>query len=143
MNRRMDQPEDRPFESAKEEIANLDPSFVSQVQRLHQLTVYGRWLFVGLLWLSIGSLSLWGLRSEIALWQQYFTWVAVRYGLYYNPLPTFGLAICIGMTASVLVWQSRNILLGVPPQEQRRLEQQVCRIRQQGPSHPLWKWVCQ
>lgn len=121
----------------------LDLTFKQQVQKLHQLTVAGRWLVVGLLWLSVGSLSLWGLRYEIGLLQQYFTWVAVRYGLYYNPMPTFGLALCIGMTVSVLVWQSRNILLGLPPEEQRRLEQQVCRIRQQGSSHPLWKWVCQ
>ncbi|WP_346016645.1 hypothetical protein [Chroococcidiopsis sp. CCMEE 29] len=131
------QPQEQHFQSAE-----LDPTFKQQVQKLHHLTVYGRWLIVGLLWLSIGSLSLWGLRAEIALWRQYFTWVAVRYGLYYNPLPTFGLALCIGMTISVLVWQSRNILLGLPPKEQRRLEQQVRRIRQQGKSHPLWKWVC-
>ena len=136
----MDQPEDQPFEA---ETASVDPVFKQQVQRLHRLTVYGRWSVVGLLWVSIGFLSLWGLRSEIALLRQYFTWVAVRYGLYYNPLPTFGLAFCIGMTVAVLVWQSRNILLGLPHEEHRRLEQQVCRIRQQGPSHPLWKWVCQ
>lgn len=125
------------------ETVNLDSTFKQQVQRLHQLSVYGRWLFVALLWSSIAPLSLWGLRSEIALWRQYFTWVAVRYGLYYNPLPTLGLAFCIAMNVSVLVWQSRNILLGLPRQEQQRLEQQVRRIRQQGPSHPLWKWVCQ
>ena len=121
----------------------LDPTFKQQVQKLHQLIIYGRWLVVGCLWLSIGSLSLWGLRSEIALWQQYFTWVALQYGLYYNPLPTFGLAVCIGMTISVIVWQSRNMLLGLPPKEQKRLEQQVQQIRQQGKSHPLWKWICQ
>lgn len=137
----MDQSEGQPFQSAKEDT-NLDPTFLSQVQRLHQLTIYSRWLVVGLLWFSIGALSLWSLRSEIALWRQYFTWVAVRYGLYYNPLPTFGLALCIGMTTSVLVWQSRNVILGLPRQEQQRLEQQVHRIRQQGPSHPLWKWIC-
>jgi hypothetical protein len=121
----------------------LDSTFKQQVQKLHQLIIYGRWLVVGCLWLSIGSLSLWGLRSEIALWQQYFTWVALRYGLYYNPLPTFGLAVCIGMTISVIAWQSRNMLLGLPPKEQKRLEQQVQQIRQQGTSHPLWKWICQ
>ncbi|PPS39638.1 hypothetical protein [Chroococcidiopsis sp. TS-821] len=119
-----------------------DTTFKQQVEKLHQLTVCGRWLFVGILWLTVGSLSLWGLRGEIALWRQYFTWVAVRYGLYYNPIPTLGLAICIGMTLGVLLWQSRNILLGIPAQEKRRLEQQVNRIRQQGASHPLWKWVC-
>ncbi len=121
----------------------LDPTFKQQVQKLHQLIIYGRWLVVGCLWLSIGFLSLWGLRSEIALWQQYFTWVALQYGLYYNPLPTFGLAVCIGMTISVIVWQSRNMLLGLPPKQQKRLEQQVQQIRQQGTSHPLWKWICQ
>lgn len=139
----MSQKEGQRSQLAETENANLDPTFKQQVQRLHHLTVYGRWLFVTLLWISIGSLSLWGLRSEIALWQQYFTWAAVRYGLYYNPLPTFGLAFCIGMTVAVLVWQSRNILLGLPRPEQRRLEEQVYRIRQQGSSHPLWKWVCQ
>lgn len=127
---------------SKAGIANLDPVFKQQVQRLHHLKVYGRWLVVGLLWVTVAPLSLWGLRSEITLWLQYFTWVAVRYGLYYNPLPTLGLAFCIGMTVAVLIWQSRNILLGLPRQEQQRLEQQVCRIRQQGPSHPLWHWVC-
>ena len=125
------------------EETQTEPGFYQEVQKLHQLTVYGRWLFVCLLWVSIGSLSLWSLRSDIALLWQYFTWATVRYGLYYNPLPTFGLAFCIGMTVAVLVWQSRNILLGLSRPEQRRLEQQVCRIRQQGPSHPLWKWVCQ
>ena len=125
------------------EHLKLDPTFQQQVARLHQLTVYSRWLVVVLLWLSVGSFSLWGLRAEITLWRQYFTWVAVRYGLYYNPLPTLGLGICVGMTAAVLVWQSRNIILGLPNQEQQRLEQQVYRIRQQGASHPLWKWVCQ
>lgn len=134
----MQQPEDHSLPSFK-----IDSTFKQQVQKLHQLTVYGRWLVVGFLWLSIGTLSLWSLRSEIAIWLQYFTWVAVRYSLLYNPLPSFGLAFCIVMTISVIVWQSRNILLGLPPHEQRRLELQVQKIRQQGESHPLWKWICQ
>lgn len=133
----MQQPE-QPFSSA-----DLDPAFEQQVQRLYQLIVYSRWLVVGFLWLSVGSLSLWGLRAEIALLQQYFTWVAVRYGLYYNPLPTFGLAICLVMTSSVIVWQTRNLLFGIPPKEQRYLIKQVQQVRQQGACHPLWKWVCQ
>lgn len=123
--------------------AQADPSFAAQVERLLELTVYGRWLFVGLLWLTIGSLSLWALRGEIALLQQHFTWVAVQYGLAYNRLPAIGLALCVGMTVAVMLWQSRNILIGMPPTEKRRLEQQVFRIRQQGKSHPLWNFVCQ
>ncbi|WGV27814.1 hypothetical protein [Halotia branconii] len=137
----MDQPEQPSIFSNNTE--NTDPSFAQQVQRLHQLTVYGRWLFVGCLWLTIAPLCLWDLRTEIALWQQYFTWVAVRYGLFYHPLSTLGLAFCIGMTVAVLVWQSRNILVGLPQPEKERLEKQVCRIRQQGVTHPLWKWICQ
>ena len=134
----MEQPQEQPLSSVE-----LDPIFKQQVQKLYNLILYGRWLVVAFLWLSVGSLSLWGLRSEIALWLQYFTWVAVKFALYYNPLPTIGLTVCVVMTISVIVWQSRNILLGLPPQEQRRLEQQVQKIRQQGATHPLWKWICQ
>jgi hypothetical protein len=121
---------------------NTNSSFAQQVQKLHQLQVYSRWLFVSFLWLSVAPVCLWDLRAEIALWQQYFTWVAVRYGLYYHSWATLGLSFCLGMTLAVLIWQSRNILFGLPQQEKQRLEQQVGRIRQQGPSHPLWRWVC-
>jgi hypothetical protein len=136
----MDKPEETPLNSA--ESINCDLSVAQQVEKLHRLTVYGRWLFVGCLWLTITPLCLWDLRSEIVLWRQYFTWVAVRYGLIFHPLSAFGLVFCVSVTAAVLTWQSRNILLGLPPQEKYRLEQQVYRIRQQGPSHPLWKWIC-
>ncbi len=125
------------------QLPSSDPSFTEQLQKLHRLTVYGRWLVVACLWLMIAPVSIWNLRSEIALWRQYFTWVAVRYGLYYHPLAAVGLSFCIGMTAAVLVWQSRNILFGLSKREQQRLENQVYRIRQQGQSHPLWKWICQ
>lgn len=121
----------------------LDPTFQQEVQKLHEITVWGRWLLVGFLWITIAPLCLWNLRSEIALLQQHFTWAALKYGLAYNRVPTLGLALCYSMTAAVLIWQSRNILWGMPPQEKRRLEKQVNRIRQQGASHPLWKWVCQ
>ena len=136
----MDQPEE-PSTNGKNSNS-IDTTFTQQVQRLHQLTVYGRWFFVGCLWLIIAPFSLWNLRGELVILQQYFTWVAVRYGLFYNPLSTLGLAVCIGTTVSTLVWQSRNILLGLPQRERERLEKQVFRIRQQGQTHPLWKWVC-
>jgi hypothetical protein len=120
-----------------------DEVFRQQVERLHQLTVYGRWLFVGGLWLTLGSLSLWGLRYPISLIREYFTWAAVYYGLHFHPLPAIGLATCIAFTTAVLVWQSRNILFGLPKRDRERLKQQVLRIRKQGISHPLWKYVCQ
>jgi len=119
-----------------------DGNFQIEVQRLHKLTVYGRWLTVILLWISVGSLSIWGLRDEIALWLEHFTWAAVRYGLSFHRWPTLGLGLCLGMTLAVLAWQSRNMVRGLPLREKQGLEQQVRRIRQQGPSHPLWKWVC-
>ena len=127
------------------EIADtkLDPNFEQEVQKLHEITVWGRWLLVVFLWVTIAPVCLWNLRSEIALLQQDFTWSALKYGIVYNKLPSMGLGLCYGMTAAVLIWQSRNILWGMPPQEKRRLEKQVNRIRQQGASHPLWKWVCQ
>jgi hypothetical protein len=123
------------------DVDNTDAAFVEQVQRLHQLTVYGRWLFVSCLWLLIAPVCLWNLRGEFVLWKQYFTWVSVQYALAFHPFAAVGLAVCLGMTVSVLVWQSRNILIGLPQPEKQRLEKQVFKIRQQGPSHPLWKLV--
>ncbi|MGK7873441.1 MAG: hypothetical protein AB4426_09045 [Xenococcaceae cyanobacterium] len=122
-------------------MTHLDPNFRRQVQRLYQLTVYSRWLFVVCCWISLGSLGIWGLRGEISLWLEHFTWTAVRYALVYNRLPSFCLAFCIGITAAVLIWQSNNILRGLSPKQRYRLEQQVKKIRAKGPSHPLWKWV--
>lgn len=130
-------PKPRPTETA----STLDSTFKMQVTRLYKLTVYARWLLVAVLWLTIGSLSLWGLRYPISLLQQHFTWAAVRYGLYFNRLSAIGLGLCVGMTTAILVWQSRNILFGLSQQEQHRLEQQLQRIRHQGSTHPLWKWV--
>jgi hypothetical protein len=77
------------------------------------------------------------------LLQQYFTWVALRYALISHPLSTLGLSFCVAVTTSVLIWQSRNILLGLPLAEKQRLEKQVLHIRQQGSTHPLWKWISQ
>jgi len=122
--------------------AEPDPIFKERVTRLHQLNVYGRWSLVSILWATVGSLSLWGWRYEISLLLEHFTWAALQYSIVYNRLPALGLALCIGMTTSVLVWQSRNILFGMPSQEQKLLEKRVRQICHQGPSHPLWKWIC-
>ncbi len=111
------------------------------MQRLYRVMLYGRWLFVSGLWLTVGLLSLWHLRGMLALMQEYFTWAALRYGLLFHPWAALGLGLCIGMTLSVLIWQSRNILWGVPSAEQRRLKASVLKLRQQGKSHPLWKWI--
>lgn len=111
------------------------------VARLHRITVYTRWLTVVILWSIVGTLSLWSLRREIELWLAYFTWVSVLYALVSHPLAALGLGICISMTLSVLVWQSRNILCGLSRKEELHLVRQVRRIRAMGTRHPLWKWV--
>ncbi len=118
---------------------NLD--FQYQVTKLYQLTVYARWLFILICWLTLGIYGIWGLRAEIALWLDYFTWAAVYYGLQFNFIPTLCLIICVAVTISVLVWQSRNLLWGLPLPEQRRLEKQVRKIMATGKKHPLWQWI--
>lgn len=116
---------------------SLPPTY----QRLHEFQVGARWVLAIALWLIIGLPCLWLIRDEIALWREYFTWVAVRYAIVHNRLPTLGISLCIGMTLSVLIWQSRNILWGLSLPERRRLRQQMRQIRRTGSTHPLWSWV--
>jgi hypothetical protein len=111
------------------------------IRRLHQLTIYARWAFVLGLWLTVGAFSLWQLRFRIQILMDYFTWAAVKYGLAYHIVAAFGLALCLGATASVLTWHLRNLLLGLSKHESQRLQQQAIRIRQQGHTHPLWRWL--
>jgi uncharacterized Tic20 family protein len=134
----MSQLEDSPLS----EVTDDDVTFKRQIQRLHKLTVYGRWAVVCLLWLALGPLSVWNLRSEVALWRDYFTWTALKFGLAYHPIATFSLALCIGITVAVLLWQSRIILFGLSAHQTKRLERMLFWIRQQGSHHPLWRWVC-
>ena len=114
-----------------------------QVQRLIEVQTYLRWLFNGLLWLTVGTVSIWALRSDIELWFAAFTWVAVRITLVYNRLPMLGLGICVAMTLATLVWQSSIILWGINQRERRSLINQVKSIKQKGKSHPLWRDVCE
>jgi len=125
------------------ESTELDSNFQQQVQRLHQLTIYGQWLLAVFLWVSLGSWSLWQLRYPISLMVEYFTWSAVFYTLVFQPLPVLGLSICILRTLTLLTWQIRLGLWGLPKREQYRLEEKVRRIQEQGAKHWLWKWVCE
>jgi hypothetical protein len=120
-----------------------DPVLETHLIRLHQLTVYGRWFVVGLFWLLLAPPSLWVFRSEFRLWQDSFTWTAVRFAIAYHPIAAIALSFCIGLTLSVLIWQSRIILFGLSEQQRQYLQKQLFRIKQQGNSHPLWGWVFQ
>lgn len=119
----------------------FDPRFERQIQRLHSLTVWGRWLVIVGCWVAIAPWVLWSLREEIALMRSHFTFAALRYAFIFNPLPALGLTFCIGLTTGVLLWQSQNILFGMSPRYKRRLAKRVQRIRAAGSTHPLWKWV--
>jgi hypothetical protein len=132
------------IESSAAELApeiELDPIFKNQIDNLYRLNVYTRWTVIVLMWLTIGLYSLWELRYHISLIQEDFTWAAVKYGLVFNLIPAIGLCLCVGMMTGTLVWQSRNIIWGLPKKERQRLIQQVGNIRKQGSSHPLWKFV--
>lgn len=118
-----------------------DPEFQRQVQRLHELTIYSRWLLILISWLTLGVYSIWTLWADIELLQEHFTWAAVRFGLGSNRIAAICLGFCVGITTAVLLWQSRNIIWGLPTQEQKQLEQRVKQIRAQGSSHPLWHWI--
>jgi hypothetical protein len=133
--------EDRTCEIPAE--IDLDPVFKNQIKNLYHLNVRTRWIVILLLWCTVGVYSLWELRYPISLIQEDFTWAAVKYAFSFQPLPAFGLCLCIGMMTGTLVWQSRNQIWGIPAQEQHDLAQQVCQIRKQGSSHPLWKLVVQ
>ena len=111
------------------------------IDRLHRLTVIGRWLFVLLLWSTIGAWSLWSLREDIVRLLDYFTWVSVFYSFVYNRLAAMGLGLCVGMTLATMIWQSRNILWGLPAEERSQLERLADRIRARGPKHPLWRFL--
>jgi len=114
-----------------------------QVQRLIEVQTYLRWMFDVFLWLTVGTASIWALRSDIELWIAAFTWAAVRMSLISNRLPMLGLGLCVAMTLATLVWQSSIILWGVNQRERRSLIQQVQKIQEQGKSHLLWRWVCE
>ena len=122
-------------------MTKLKSDFQYQVARLHQLTVYARWLFVLFSWLTLGFYALWNLKEEIFLCLDYFTRAAVYYGFHFNFLPTLCLAFCFATTISLLFWQSRILIWGLSEQEQHYLEKRVEKILAQGKNHPLWKWI--
>jgi hypothetical protein len=99
------------------------------------------WATSCLLWVSVGSLSLWSLRPDIAQLRQYFTWSALRLSLAYNRPAAVGLGLCVGLTVALLVAESRYILFGATSMEQQRLRTLAHRIEAQGPSHPLWRQI--
>lgn len=122
-------------------MSKLQSDFQHKVDKLYRLSMYSRWLLAISSWLTLGVYAIWNLQAEIALCLDYFTWAAVYYGLHFNFLPTLCLAICIGTTVSAILWQSRNLIWGLPEIEKRKLERQVKKIMAKGNKHPLWKLI--
>ncbi|MEM7769730.1 MAG: hypothetical protein AAF327_04385 [Cyanobacteria bacterium P01_A01_bin.37] len=125
------------------EPGRYDPDFHHELELLHQRSIQSRWLGLGLLWVVVGPVSVWRVRDDIALMVDHFTWASLRYTLAFNPLASLGLVLCFSLTMGVLLWQSRNIFLGLSEHDLKDLEQRLLRIRQQGESHPLWASVCE
>lgn len=71
--------------------------------------VRSRWLLVAVCWGTIGLVSLWALRDDLALWRTHFTWVSLRYAIAFNRLPALGLSFCIGLTVATLIAHSHSL----------------------------------
>lgn len=113
-----------------------------EIEKLHRLTVYGRWVVVIILWLTIIPPSLWQLRETIALCLEYCTWSAIRIGLQYHPWATVGISFCVGMLTATLVWQSMNILRGgLSPRQKLYLKKQILKIRRRGGKYWLYRYL--
>ncbi|ASC72397.1 hypothetical protein XM38_033540 [Halomicronema hongdechloris C2206] len=119
----------------------MPPRQEQQLERLRRAVLKLWWMGIAVLWLTVGLLSLWGLRHEIERLVEYFTWVEVRYGLAYNRGPAIGLGLCVGLTLALLITESRHILWGLSRSERQRLTRLLDKIQRQGPHHPLWRWV--
>lgn len=112
-----------------------------ELQRLRLLAIYWRWSGVAVCWLLLAPLGIWGLRDEIRLWQDYFTWTAVRYGLAYNWLSALCLMFCLGTTISTAVLQWDYWWGAISPREKTRLERRLKAIAELDPRHPLRRWI--
>ncbi len=124
------------------EPGRYDPEFQYELEQLHKLSMHGRWVAVRLMWLFVAPLSLWLMRNDIYLMHDHFTWASLRYSLAFHPMASLGLILCLGLTTSVLLSQSRTVLLGLSNHDLKYLEKRLSRIRKQGKSHPLWNVIC-
>ena len=111
------------------------------IEALRQQMMRDWWRVCLALWLTVGLLSLWWLRSDIQELSEYFTWAAVRATIYFERVPSVGLISCFAMTFGLLLSESRQILFGLSEGERSRLLAQLSKINEQGPSHPQWPVV--
>lgn len=111
-----------------------------EIERLYQLTVYGRWILVTISWVFILPWALWDLRETISLCQEYCTWSAIRSGMEFNPWAAFWLTFCVAFATSVLVWQSSYILRGgLSDKEKYYFIEKIKKIRRKNKNNWLYK----
>ena len=120
---------------------NITAEEAKEIEALRQAMMRTWWWVCLCLWLTVGLLSLWWVRSDLQELHQYFTWTAVRYMLFYNRLAGMGLGLCFGLTLALLLSESRQILWGISEGEHARLLGNLRQIHAQGPSHPQWKVI--
>lgn len=112
-----------------------------QVYQLLRLQMVWRWLWVGLIWLTIGAWSLWELRESIMLLHDYFSLTGVIYSLYFHLGAACGIVICLAFTCSSILWQISYIFWGLTDKERHQLAVKVNKIQTAGAKHPLWRWI--
>ena len=135
-------PESLSERSPEELLENASGDEVARaIEALRQQMMQDWWRVCLALWLSVGLLSAWWLRSELQELSEYFTWAAVRATIHFERLPSVGLISCFALTFGLLLSESRQILFGLSAEERSRLLTKLNKINQQGSSHPQWKVV--
>lgn len=118
-----------------------DPLLAQQVAKLQQLEVWRRWISMLLMWLTLGSWSLWELRESIVILREYFSWSGVVYGGYFHLGGGCGLLFCVLSTCSSLVWQIGHFFGQLSAKERHQLEVRVQQIQASKKENWLWRWI--
>ncbi|MEB3225005.1 MAG: hypothetical protein VKJ86_04290 [Synechococcus sp.] len=115
-----------------------DNQLTPLAMKLVHLTILGRWVFVGCLWSTCGIYSVWALREEFPLWQDYLTWAVVRLSLGYHMWASLAFTLCVAYTCAVLVWHSHKLVRGWPAKERYRFNQWAEKLTQ---NRQHWLWI--
>jgi hypothetical protein len=113
-----------------------------QVKRLRRVDVCQRWLFVALLWLTVGAWSFWEMREGMALLWEYFSFTGLKYIVVFHIWGGgAGFILCLTVTLSSIFWQIGHSLWRLSPRERHHLEVRVRQIQERGSKHPYWRWI--
>jgi hypothetical protein len=123
-------------------LTDSAPDIDRQVSQLRRVEAWVRWLWIALIWLTLGTWSCWEMRESLIQLYEYLSWTGIQYSFFFHLMGGGGgLIICLSMTASCILWQIGQTFLRVSPRERQRLEAKVQRIQKKGSKHPLWRWI--